>query len=821
MDMTTPGSTSGAAADDAALSATYEKKFGNNLWQENTLYVLLGTDDGAFPQYILTRGIPSGSRYLFIEADHLMPRSAPQESSKVVITPLTQWRQSLLGAGLSQYAYIGNVSLARSRNAQEASDQYAALIKEVEAELKQLLWEHKSQFDARIHYKTQLSNVAENQTPASVLSDIFRGRTAFVIGAGPSLDTLMPLLQKHRDDAVVISVSRTSSTLINAGVRPDIIVTADPQALSFTVAHDTLRFGQQTLLVNANSASPLIVGQWQGPSVYLNAALPWQDRNQDNNLGVHPPTVTNTALHLALEMGVSEIVLFGVDLCFSQEGHSYATGNIERDKGAMAAHIDHTIKTNDGHSAETNSGYYSAIQSFSDQAKRAKAAGCRVINPSPSSAYIKHVDYVPEQNIDIIAPLVGKAWEIIQHQLPPQSGANRERGYLHMLTQLDHATLKLKKIKRLAAKALRVNQRLANDDGRTICPKQKSTMDKIERVIQRRYAELDATIKLFNGEKFGKSLSVKEAEELTLDDVIQQGDRYYRSYIDGLDELLGYIQRSIQRVKNRLEEEAENPDIDLLLAQWSADSQPARSTLWRLRHPDAFNALSEEDKNKLQQLETAAQAQASHQKSIYGNYANEEALRSSILGSVLDRAIEHFERQDSESLQRLNTGLSNRDEQSSAQLSTLVTGFIAELAHQQAQALAHYQSLGADTPWTLRQIALERALQILMAREDYHAALETLDTLQQKIPSYTPFYANLLEITGEIKKAADVYSGYLSSATDDTNTMETFGLFLARHGATEGAEVILEQLANIDPDHAGNQSIREAINKTSALSQVG
>ena len=44
---------------------------------------------------------------------------------------------------------------------------------------------------------------------------------AFIVGNGPSLDELLPMIKQHKDDAVIFSCGTTLGSLYKAGIKPD------------------------------------------------------------------------------------------------------------------------------------------------------------------------------------------------------------------------------------------------------------------------------------------------------------------------------------------------------------------------------------------------------------------------------------------------------------------------------------------------------------------------------------------------------------------------------------------------------------------------
>ncbi len=798
-------------------SATvYQNRFGDDLWKPNTLYVILGSDSGLLMKYIASHDLPEGSRYLFIELDEIHPLIPPipdsRKEGKIGICPFSRWGESIQTVGLGKYTYSGHVTMLRSCAAQPGRyPGYLALTQTIETELRQTIWKLSAQFDLRVHTKTQLANLAENRIAAKTLRNLFAGKTAVLVGAGPSLDELLPWIKRIREKVVLICVSRIAGRLKQSNITPDIIVTADPQKMSYTVSKAMLDFGDQTLLANANSASPHLVAQWRGPSVYMNTEYPWEDPEQYDNISVVSPTVTNSALNLAMEMGFGNIILAGVDLCYSQEGHSHAQGSIEREHGPLSVYVDLAVETNSGLQAETNRGYFEAINAFAQQAAQASARHIRIINPAPGAAKIDHIQHIPVDAIQIDHPLTQSAWSLISAQLPPENSRIRSAIYNNKLTELRNVSQRLKKMKALAREALEANNKLLNSDGVTLSPKHKKRMDKNERRLARDFPDLDRVIKYFNGREFGKIFSGKAEHEITIDDVIDQGQKYYQAYIEGIEQLLKQISISSMILENRLEEERTPPSFDKLFEMWRQFDTHGRARVWIHHHREQYRSLPSDIKKQFQSLIDRQRQIAEEDDRLYREFGKSHESMQLLMGQIMDRAIEYLELGDQDGLVRLEEGLKQRNEAIASELLKLVQGFMFELKNEPVCACECYDTLDAETLWTTKQFGLERALNIHIENEDIPQAITTLKKLAQRVDSYTPLLAQLLEINGDIGEAGDLYSEYIKRQPDNIEVANEYGQFLLRHHAYEGTGAILGHMKNIAPHDSRTLALEQAL----------
>ena len=184
---------------------------------------------------------------------------------------------------------------------------------------------------------------------------------AILLAGGPSLDSSIPWIQAHQDDCIIIAVSRISRRLLNADITPDFIFSVDPQGLSLDVSREMFHFDGKSVFIHSYHAFPAMVAQWLGTKAYLGPLFPWPSPLNGVDRTSGGATVTNIAWACALEMGFAEIVLCGVDLCYSSEGHTHASFSKDRDHGPRFEG-ETRIETNAGAYAETTHAYAFAAQ---------------------------------------------------------------------------------------------------------------------------------------------------------------------------------------------------------------------------------------------------------------------------------------------------------------------------------------------------------------------------------------------------------------------------------------------------------------------------
>jgi hypothetical protein len=78
--------------------------------------------------------------------------------------------------------------------------------------------------------QNSFTNLAHMATSPDVgeLKDQFKDVPFILIGAGPSLDESIDFLRKVQDKAIIVASNSPYRKLINSGIRPHLVVTADP-----------------------------------------------------------------------------------------------------------------------------------------------------------------------------------------------------------------------------------------------------------------------------------------------------------------------------------------------------------------------------------------------------------------------------------------------------------------------------------------------------------------------------------------------------------------------------------------------------------------
>lgn len=159
----------------------------------------------------------------------------------------------------------------------------------------------------------------------------------FIVGNGPSLDGLLPLLKEEGDSAIIVSCGTALQTLHKHGIKPDFHaeIEANRSTYDWAVRVNDDDFLKDVTLLSCNGIHPDTCALYQRTLLAFKqgeaSTVSVTDLYSKNTFGLLEsayPTVTNFAMNLFLELGFKQYYLFGTDLGFVDENyhHSKASG---------------------------------------------------------------------------------------------------------------------------------------------------------------------------------------------------------------------------------------------------------------------------------------------------------------------------------------------------------------------------------------------------------------------------------------------------------------------------------------------------------------
>ncbi|MFA6988678.1 MAG: 6-hydroxymethylpterin diphosphokinase MptE-like protein [Candidatus Gastranaerophilaceae bacterium] len=163
------------------------------------------------------------------------------------------------------------------------------------------------------------------------LKDKFKGKSAVIISAGPSLSKYLDFIKEYRDKLVVFCVGTALKKVINQDIKPDFVVIIETWESTLHQI-EGIDLSDMNLIVEAITYKTLFETNAKNTFVYYAAndnmtkfiCDLWKI---DTSVYEAKGTVSLTALYSAKIMGCDKIILIGQDLAYT-DGNCYAAGTI-------------------------------------------------------------------------------------------------------------------------------------------------------------------------------------------------------------------------------------------------------------------------------------------------------------------------------------------------------------------------------------------------------------------------------------------------------------------------------------------------------------
>lgn len=781
-------------AEQSPAQRALERHFGQRLHQQDRLYLLVGSDSGQLIRFVQTHApLPRGSRWVFIEPPAIAavlrdaaPIAAWLDDFVRLMTP-EEWQDATELMQLDDYFRIGGVVLEQSLAALDhTTHQYQTLIGELDSELSSRRYMITANLGKLPFIRAQLGNVPNFYQPLLPLKDLFAGKTALILAGGPSLDQEIDWIIAHRPRLFLLAVSRISARLRQVGITPDMVVTVDPHAVSFTVSRQMFEFDARTILVAGNHAYPGIVNRWPHRLLYTDELLPWTETptdgapvlNPPGNLVSAGPTVTHTCVTLAAYLGFTTIAFAGLDLCHAPNGQTHAQGSSEAAAGPLLDYTAVAVTTNAGESAWTTPDYHAGITAMAALAQFFAAMGVTLVNPSRQGAQIDHVIHRPLSEL----PWGDDAFD----RAPLDQALNIDRSQeLDHLRQrqiaLEQMREDIKKISQLAQLGQESNRAFFHMVNPARQALHRRRMRAIDRLMRQRYPAAEHLVKSVaqhllvatNLPNDFFALEPAQAEAL--------GRQFYEGMLHGAAELERLLPGVLARLETRLAERDPSTATDALLARYEEFNEPERA-LWLSRargldatttaHTDAvFQAVLDEL--------LAADRQRNQEKR-----APKASLRLAEL---------HFSQKNRAAVHTLEQALRQHPEPLEAnRYANYTLGLLCELDRQWPEALAAYTAVlnegDPQTDGVLLEHTLLRAASASLAIADTAQASQALATAALINPGHWPLVARLAELLHDHATAIDAHTQYLARFPGDPTRILSLAELFFRLGAREGIE---------------------------------
>lgn len=171
------------------------------------------------------------------------------------------------------------------------------------------------------------------QTPLDKIKDFYKGKTAVVVSAGPTLDRNIETIKKYRDNIVLFVVGTAMKAISANGIKPDFLCIIESYDSSRQI--EGMDLSETNFITEPFSNTNLYKGNYRAVFTHISNNLPlnkfWCDLSGvDNSEYLSKGTVSYTALNSARILGCSKIILVGQDLAYI-EGQCYSKDSAYKD----------------------------------------------------------------------------------------------------------------------------------------------------------------------------------------------------------------------------------------------------------------------------------------------------------------------------------------------------------------------------------------------------------------------------------------------------------------------------------------------------------
>ena len=245
----------------------------------------------------------------------------------------------------------------------------------------------------------------------------------FIVGCGPSLDADLEHIKRLADRAIIISSGSALGPLLNAGITPDFQLEVENEGILPIMQHvSEIHEISGICLVTSTTVEPEIVKYFDRIIYHFRPALmPFSIFSNDpkNTIPFHDPSVVNSSLGFAQDLGFREYYFFGCDMGTFDADLHHARNSYHFTEDAQLPDNDFCIElpANFGGSTFTSNGL-NWVKAQLEMAMASKLPGRKYFNCSDGAhlnhavaKFAKSVTLDPIENKNFKAEIVQKIYD--------------------------------------------------------------------------------------------------------------------------------------------------------------------------------------------------------------------------------------------------------------------------------------------------------------------------------------------------------------------------------------------------------------------------
>lgn len=760
--------------------------------QADTLFIIVGSDSGLLLDFAAKSGLGIGSRIVCIEPDKVFEYLVGQNRlARFVCPPVSnstiglycesKWYDEVFDEDDFRWFLAGNVVVEESHGSRsDYLNIYMPLLRDTKKRVEGRKFNMKIRIQSRAFTNVQISNAADNHSPLQKSTVFGHGYTAVVLGGGPSFDESIDWIIKHQDQLFIIAVSRLCEHLQSLSLKPDMVVSIDPLQYSFDVGKHGLLW-HDVPLVASYHACPALIQQWRGPHFTLGARLPWQRADgitYDNVVSTAGPSVGHTCIRVASQLGFTQILLCGIDFCYSAKLNTHAKDSPESILQSLPSMCDDHLETYNGRIAGSQARLvyeWEALKRIGNSVNKHQPV---IYNLSENAARVESIPLRPIS--EVVLP---ESKPDLSELVNDNACSDKIEDLVKLQREVDIAKRGFQRIYKLAKHADTIIDQLYNTQNEALTSNPLDKLDKLEEILSKYFDKYMRVIRYYSAKQFTATQKPSGFEGMNDEDKQQWIRAYYKITADSSIQFLTRLEKLLDRMQIRQREYSVNPDTEALLSDWDRDRTPGRvlrflevgdltdSSQLLSRSEHCIHASPGMMQKALGFLEVLSNKDTELAKGLQSD--NDDITNN------MRTVLYLFNTKKSDDLRTLISNLEGNAWPASV-LAHFCNGLLSALEDNHAGSVGHFQQVidacgdrlesgksALASIIRLLEETLSRMTQCYLSLNDPSSACTTMGTLCELLPRYIASYAKLLHLTDNSQAAIELLTCYLDNYQDE------------------------------------------------------
>lgn len=312
--------------------------------ETNTLYFYVGLSCISSLKYLLDHTTESSKIIVLEKNKSLLAQAlyAPELTSVLASERVTLYvaSESSLYQCISEY--LANTYLSVSTVAYFESYLYAFerdWVKSFETKLAEMVQTSifmvgNDMGDTLLGLKHNIMNIDEvlhGKTPSSIKKlNLYQGKAAIIVAAGPSLNKQLPILKKLKGKALIFVADGALKVVLDAGIVPDAVCTTERVIEIYNRLYCNLAIPDEVVFLGLPIVHPNVISKCKNKVIAYRKGEPiceWFSPMVGNDESFE---IGMSCVHIGFSfaeyLGCSKIILIGQDLAYGEDGQTHAVG---------------------------------------------------------------------------------------------------------------------------------------------------------------------------------------------------------------------------------------------------------------------------------------------------------------------------------------------------------------------------------------------------------------------------------------------------------------------------------------------------------------